>query len=45
MDRKNRALNMIRDLSNSDFGTPGIQFNADGSIVPAPRKLPIVQQN
>ncbi len=45
MDRKNRALNMIRDLSNSDFGTPGIQFNPDGSIVPAPRKLPIVQQN
>jgi len=41
IDSRDRALNMIRTLSISDFGTPGIRFNADGSIVPAPRNSPV----
>ncbi len=43
IDHRDRALNMIHDLSKKDFGTPGIQFNADGSIVPAPRNLPLAR--
>ena len=34
------VLNMIRTLINDDFGTQGIQFTADGSIVPAPYGSP-----
>ncbi len=41
IDRRDRALDMLRTLSIGDFGTPGIRFNADGSIVPAPRKSPV----
>jgi len=38
IDRKNRALNQLRDLSLEDFGTPGIQFGADGKILPVSRE-------
>ena len=31
------ALNLIRSLSLLDFTTPGILFNPDGSLLPAPR--------
>jgi poly-gamma-glutamate capsule biosynthesis protein CapA/YwtB (metallophosphatase superfamily) len=41
MDSRNRALNMIRDLSREDFATPGVRFNVDGSIVPVPRNAPL----
>jgi poly-gamma-glutamate capsule biosynthesis protein CapA/YwtB (metallophosphatase superfamily) len=37
IDRRNRALNLMRSLSNLDFITPGVVFNPDGSIKPAPR--------
>ena len=37
IDRRNRALNLMRSLSYLDFTTPGIVFNADGSMRPAPR--------
>ena len=38
MDPAQRALEMMRDLSIQDFGTPGISFGEDGTIQPAPRK-------
>lgn len=37
LDPQNRALRLLRDLSHQDFGTPGLRFNPDGSIVPVPR--------
>ncbi len=37
IDRRNRALNLMRSLSYLDFTTPGLVFNPDGSIEPAPR--------
>jgi len=37
IDSENRALDLLRDLSIRDFTTPGVVFNADGRIVPAPR--------
>ena len=37
IDRRNRALNLMRSLSLLDFTTPGVVFNADGSLKPAPR--------
>ncbi len=43
IDKRNRALHMIRDLSNEDFGTPGIQFNSDGSLIPVSRTTPIAR--
>jgi len=33
------ALNLIRSLSVQDFGTPGIRFSADGTIMPTHRPL------
>ncbi|MGI9202868.1 MAG: CapA family protein [Woeseiaceae bacterium] len=41
IDPDKRALRMLRNLSAQDFDTPGIQFNADGSIAPVARKLTI----
>jgi len=41
IDPEKRALRMLRNLSAQDFDTPGIQFNADGSIVPVERRLKI----
>lgn len=38
IDPDKRALRMLRNLSAQDFGTPGIQFNADGSIAPVGRE-------
>ncbi|MCH8301396.1 MAG: CapA family protein [Proteobacteria bacterium] len=37
IDEENGALNLIRSLSIRDFTTPGIVFNPDGSLLPAPR--------
>jgi poly-gamma-glutamate capsule biosynthesis protein CapA/YwtB (metallophosphatase superfamily) len=37
IDQKDRALNLMRSLSVLDFITPGVVFNPDGSLMPAPR--------
>jgi poly-gamma-glutamate capsule biosynthesis protein CapA/YwtB (metallophosphatase superfamily) len=37
IDHMDRALNLMRSLSTQDFTTPGIVFNPDGSLMPAPR--------
>ena len=37
IDAQNGALNLMRSLSIQDFTTPGVLFNPDGSIIPAPR--------
>ncbi len=37
IDEKGRALNLMRSLSIRDFTTPGIVFNPDGTLTPAPR--------
>jgi poly-gamma-glutamate capsule biosynthesis protein CapA/YwtB (metallophosphatase superfamily) len=37
IDQRDRALNLMRKLSTLDFTTPGIVFNPDGSLMPAPR--------
>jgi poly-gamma-glutamate capsule biosynthesis protein CapA/YwtB (metallophosphatase superfamily) len=37
IDAENGALNLMRSLSIRDFTTPGILFNHDGSLTPAPR--------
>ena len=34
IDPQNRALNMLRELSEEDFAAPGIQFDTDGRILP-----------
>jgi poly-gamma-glutamate capsule biosynthesis protein CapA/YwtB (metallophosphatase superfamily) len=36
-DDSDAALNLIRDLSHQDFGTPGIAFEDDGTIRPETR--------
>lgn len=41
IDPEQRAFRMLRNLSAQDFDTPGIQFNADGSIAPVERRLEI----
>ncbi len=41
IDPEQRALRMLRNLSAQDFDTPGIQFNADGSIAPVARRMEI----
>jgi hypothetical protein len=38
LDKKQRALKLIRDLSTNDFSNPGLRFKSDGSIIPIPRK-------
>jgi len=37
IDDDDGALNLIRSLSFRDFTTPGLSFNPDGSLTPAPR--------
>jgi len=37
IDPQNRALNMIRGLSQEDFYDPGLTFHPDGRITPTPR--------
>ena len=37
LDPERRALTMIRGLSIRDFARPGIRFEADGRLLPAPR--------
>ena len=37
IDPKNRALNLIRGLSIEDFGEPGLEFLADGKVLPRAR--------
>ena len=37
IDTENGALDLMRSLSIRDFTTPGILFNHDGSLTPAPR--------
>jgi len=37
IDKRHRALNLMRSLSNLDFITPGVAFSPDGSLKPAPR--------
>jgi hypothetical protein len=39
IDPDQRALKLIRDLSEADFGSPGILFGEDGTIQPAPRRI------
>jgi hypothetical protein len=39
IDPDQRALKLIRDLSEADFGSPGIFFGEDGTIQPAPRRV------
>ena len=36
IDPQDRALNMIRGLSQEDFDNPGLTFHPDGSITPTP---------
>lgn len=38
VDPDMQAFKLIRKLSSEDFGTPGIQFNPDGSILPTTRR-------
>jgi hypothetical protein len=38
LDPENKALIMLRGLSQEDFGSPGITFLDDGTIQPAPRQ-------
>ena len=37
IDKTQRALRVIRDLSNSDFGNPGLLFEPDGKLTPVER--------
>lgn len=37
IDEDDGALKLMRSLSIRDFTTPGLQFNPDGSLLPAPR--------
>lgn len=37
LDSSHRALKLIRDLSHADFKQPGLDFQADGRLLPAPR--------
>ena len=37
IDRRNRALNLIRGLSFEDFGDPGLAFLPDGRLLPYER--------
>ncbi len=37
IDDRDGALNLMRSLSFLDFTTPGVVFNPDGSLLPAPR--------
>jgi poly-gamma-glutamate capsule biosynthesis protein CapA/YwtB (metallophosphatase superfamily) len=37
IDKEQRALNLLRDLSIADFGTPGLHFQPDGQLLPAAR--------
>ena len=37
IDAGNGALNLMRSLSIRDFTTPGLLFNHDGTLTPAPR--------
>lgn len=37
IDAADGALRLIRSLSHQDFTTPGLVFEADGRVVPAPR--------
>jgi poly-gamma-glutamate capsule biosynthesis protein CapA/YwtB (metallophosphatase superfamily) len=43
VDPRKRALNLLRDLSYDDFATPGIQFDADGRILPVSRQPEVPQ--
>lgn len=38
VDRNNTALNLLRDLSQADFGQPGLRFADDGKLFPAARE-------
>jgi poly-gamma-glutamate capsule biosynthesis protein CapA/YwtB (metallophosphatase superfamily) len=38
VDPRNRALQQLRQLSQEDFGEPGIQFSTDGKILPVSRE-------
>jgi hypothetical protein len=37
IDPANKALMLLRGLSQEDFGEPGLRFMPDGSLLPAPR--------
>ena len=39
IDGRQRALQLVRDLSTQDFGNSGIAFENDGRISPKPRQL------
>ena len=41
VDPSGRALNLLRSLSVEDFGEPGLEFTADGRLLPAAR-APVV---
>jgi poly-gamma-glutamate capsule biosynthesis protein CapA/YwtB (metallophosphatase superfamily) len=38
IDPQSRALDLIRQLSQQDFGSPGVFFGSDGTIQPIPRQ-------
>ncbi len=38
IDVRKRALRQLQELSQEDFGEPGIQFSADGKILPVSRE-------
>jgi len=38
LDKKQRALKLIRGLSIDDFSNPGLRFQSDGSVIPVPRE-------
>lgn len=44
IDKSQRALNAIRDLSTSDFGNPGLLFQPDGELLPAERGVVAAHQ-
>jgi hypothetical protein len=37
LDPQQRALNLVRQLSVADFGEAGLEFTADGALLPVPR--------
>lgn len=38
-DPEQRVLKLIKELSQQDFGSPGIEFQADGRIIPTKREF------
>lgn len=45
IDREKRALELLRSLSNEDFGTPGLRFEEDGAIVPVSHQAQSIEKD